>query len=171
MVIATWCQREETPETPFSEAEKKELQFLYDEWAHPYFISIEEYERLMQASTVIKLCFPVPILSFTGWSIRSVLQIILDVRSDWVNSQAKGGCPGDEQGTGRLDSVATADWTEPTIPSWRHSIWVGVYDPWRVIRTLSPRIWIKVGTGNQILMPERAESLLGHSISPRTVST
>ena len=27
---------------------EKELQFLYDEWAHPYFISIEEYERLMQ---------------------------------------------------------------------------------------------------------------------------
>ena len=57
MVIATWCQREETPETPFSEAEKKELQFLYDEWAHPYFISIEEYERLMQARIVIILPF------------------------------------------------------------------------------------------------------------------
>ncbi len=48
------------------------------------------------------------------------------------------------QGTGKLDDVATADWTDPTLPSWRHSIWVGVYDPWRVIRTLSPRIWVKV---------------------------
>lgn len=47
MVIATWCQREETAATPFSEHEKAELQFLYDEWAHPYFVSIEEYERLM----------------------------------------------------------------------------------------------------------------------------
>ena len=55
MVIATWCQREETPDTPFSEAEKKELQFLYDEWAHPYFISIEEYERLMQVR-ILKYC-------------------------------------------------------------------------------------------------------------------
>lgn len=47
MVIATWCQREETEATPFSEHEKAELQFLYDEWAHPYFVSIEEYEHLM----------------------------------------------------------------------------------------------------------------------------
>ena len=54
-MVATWCQREETPETPFSEAEKKELQFLYDEWAHPYFISIEEYERLMQVSPTPQL--------------------------------------------------------------------------------------------------------------------
>ena len=30
----------------FTADEKKKLQFLYDEWAHPYFISIEEYERL-----------------------------------------------------------------------------------------------------------------------------
>ena len=56
MVIATWCQREETPETPFSEAEKNDLQFLYDEWAHPYFISIEEYERLMQVRLLVYKC-------------------------------------------------------------------------------------------------------------------
>jgi MPBQ/MSBQ methyltransferase len=48
MVIATWCQREETPEAPFTEAEKAELQFLYDEWAHPFFVSIEEYARIME---------------------------------------------------------------------------------------------------------------------------
>ena len=28
--------------------ERKELQFLYDEWAHPYFISIQEFVRLMK---------------------------------------------------------------------------------------------------------------------------
>jgi hypothetical protein len=40
-----------------------------------------------------------------------------------------------------LGSVETADWTEPTIPSWRHSIWVGIYDPWIVIFKLNPFIW------------------------------
>lgn len=48
MIIATWCQREETPETPFTDKERAELDFLYTEWAHPYFISIQEYGRLMQ---------------------------------------------------------------------------------------------------------------------------
>lgn len=48
------------------------------------------------------------------------------------------------QGTGKLESVGTADWTDPTIPSWRHSIWVGIYDPWRVIFMMNPRIWYKV---------------------------
>lgn len=28
-----------------------------------------------------------------------------------------------------MGEVTTADWCEPTIASWRHSIWVGVYDP------------------------------------------
>lgn len=48
LVIACWCQREETPGTPFTEDERDKLQFLYDEWAHPYFISIQEFERLMK---------------------------------------------------------------------------------------------------------------------------
>jgi hypothetical protein len=48
LVIACWCQREETPDKPFTDKEREELQFLYDEWAHPYFISIQEFERLMQ---------------------------------------------------------------------------------------------------------------------------
>jgi MPBQ/MSBQ methyltransferase len=57
LVIATWCQREPTPEAPITAAEQEELRFLYEEWSHPYFISIEEYARLLQgtgaAGTVI----------------------------------------------------------------------------------------------------------------------
>ena len=41
IVVATWCQREEPPE--FNERERKTLDYLYGEWTHPYFISIEEY--------------------------------------------------------------------------------------------------------------------------------
>ena len=44
-------------------------------------------------------------------------------------------------GTGKLVNVKTDDWAIPTIPSWRHSIWVGVYDPWPVIKR--PHLWWK----------------------------
>ncbi len=48
LVIACWCQREETPERPLTKEDKERLQFLYDEWAHPFFISIEEFGSLME---------------------------------------------------------------------------------------------------------------------------
>lgn len=44
-------------------------------------------------------------------------------------------------GTGMLKTVETADWAVPTIPSWRHSIWVGVFDPWPVVKR--PYLWWK----------------------------
>ena len=47
---------------------------------HPYFISIEKYKEIIDA-------------------------------------------------TGLMNPVTTADWVKETIASWRHSIWVGVYDP------------------------------------------
>lgn len=78
-VMATWCQRDDS-EVPFDKKEKRDLRFLYEEWTHPYFISIEAYTELINAT---KLMGP----------------------------------------------VKTADWVEPTIASWRHSVWVGLYDP------------------------------------------
>ena len=48
LVIACWCQREATLAKPFSQQEQQELQFLCEEWAHPYFISIKDFERLLQ---------------------------------------------------------------------------------------------------------------------------
>jgi len=62
--------------------EKKDLKYLYEEWTHPYFISINAYADLIKQ-------------------------------------------------TGKMDveSVRTEDWNEQTIASWRHSVWVGVYDP------------------------------------------
>lgn len=94
LAIATWCQRDETKDNPLSEEDKDRLQFLYDEWAHPYFVSKEEYGRICQA-------------------------------------------------TGQLDDIVISDWTAPTIDSWRHSIWVGVWDPWIVIFK-GPLAWYKV---------------------------
>lgn len=31
-----------------SESDRERLQFLYEEWAHPYFVSKEEYGRIME---------------------------------------------------------------------------------------------------------------------------
>lgn len=31
--------------------------------------------------------------------------------------------------TNVAENIKTADWCEPTIASWRHSIWVGIFDP------------------------------------------
>lgn len=78
-VMATWCQRDDR-EVPFSKKDERDLRFLYEEWTHPYFISIEKYAELIDA-------------------------------------------------TGMMNEVTTADWVDETIASWRHSIWVGVYDP------------------------------------------
>lgn len=78
-VMATWCQRDDR-EVPFSEKDDRDLRFLYEEWTHPYFISIEKYA-----------------------------EIIAD--------------------TGVMNPAKTEDWNEQTIASWRHSNWVGVYDP------------------------------------------
>lgn len=52
---------------------------------------------------------------------------------------------------GKLESVGSADWTEPTIASWRHSIWVGVWDPWIVVSR--PKVWYK--TMREIVTLER----------------
>lgn len=49
LVIACWCQREEGNRA-FSQKDKDDLQFLYDEWAHPFFISKEEFVRLMDGT-------------------------------------------------------------------------------------------------------------------------
>lgn len=78
-VMATWCQRDDR-EVPFSKKDDRDLKFLYEEWTHPYFISIEKYAELIGA-------------------------------------------------TGMMNPVTTADWVDETIASWRHSVWVGVYDP------------------------------------------
>lgn len=80
---------------PFTNNEKDDLQFLYDEWAHPFFISKEQFVKHMD-------------------------------------------------GTGQLQGSACEDWCEQTLPSWRHSIWVGVESPWKVISKFNPFIWWKV---------------------------
>ena len=44
-MIATWCQRSEPP--AFTHEERVNLTYLYEEWAHPYFISIDAHVGLL----------------------------------------------------------------------------------------------------------------------------
>merc|ERR1711871_1335330 len=47
LVMATWCQRDDkSPQPPFSAKDRRDLQYLYEEWSHPYFISKEAYRQL-----------------------------------------------------------------------------------------------------------------------------
>ena len=78
-VMATWCQRDDR-EVPFDDKDNRDLRFLYEEWTHPYFISIEAYAELIADTKV-------------------------------------------------MNPVQTANWVEETVASWRHSVWVGIYDP------------------------------------------
>eukprot|EP00955_Chlamydomonas_euryale_P065275 359190-Chlamydomonas_euryale.AAC.2 len=54
-------------------------------------------------------------------------------------------------GTGRMGDIVAEDWTPQTIDSWRHSIWVGVVDPWIVVG--KPHLWWK--TIREIVTLER----------------
>ena len=67
LAIATWCQRD-APPVPgslpgappaqegglnlegFTPEEQNELRFLYEEWAHPYFVSYEDYQRMLEGT-------------------------------------------------------------------------------------------------------------------------
>lgn len=98
LVLACWCQRDADPTRnapPLTDTDKENLRFLCEEWAHPYFISIEDFGQLATE-------------------------------------------------TGLMEEVELADWTRPTLASWRHSNLVGVLDPWYVVFKWNPKLWYKV---------------------------
>lgn len=51
-VMAVWCQRDDR-EAPFDKRDKRDLQYLYEEWTHPYFISKEAYAELIDDTGVM----------------------------------------------------------------------------------------------------------------------
>jgi hypothetical protein len=46
-------------------------------------------------------------------------------------------------GTGVMENVRSEDWNRYTIPSWRHSIWVGIFDP--LFWMIRPHLWCVPG--------------------------
>lgn len=51
-VMATWCQRDDR-KVPLDKRDKRDLQYLYEEWTHPYFISKEAYAELIENTGVM----------------------------------------------------------------------------------------------------------------------
>lgn len=90
-VMACWCQRDDS-ERPFDARDKRDLQYLYEEWTHPFFVSIGTFAKMI-----------------------------------------------DE--TNAMGPVKTSNWVDETIASWRHSVWVGIYDPRGWI--FKPRKYVK----------------------------
>lgn len=91
-VMACWCQRDDR-DKPFDKKDERDLRFLYEEWTHPYFVSVQKFAELIEETAVMQL------------------------------------------------PVKTANWVDETIASWRHSIWVGIYDPRGWI--FKPRTYLK----------------------------
>lgn len=52
-VMACWSQRSDSDE-PFDKRDKRDLQYLYEEWTHPYFISVEEWAGLMEGTGLVE---------------------------------------------------------------------------------------------------------------------
>ncbi len=80
LIVATWCQRDEAG-APLTVKEQSKLEYLYNHWSHPPFVSINEYYQIMN-------------------------------------------------NTNELNNIALGDWTNETLPSWRHTLVVGAVKPW-----------------------------------------
>ena len=114
-VMATWCQRDDR-EVPFSKKDEKDLNFLYEEVRIPSFRhDIYPLRFLHMSSNPLQWTHPYFI------SIEAYAELI--------------------DKTGVMENIKTADWVRETIASWRHSIWVGVYDPRGFI--FKPRQYLK----------------------------
>eukprot|EP00934_Nitzschia_sp_Nitz4_P007553 Nitzschia sp. Nitz4//scaffold22_size323478//178513//179723//NITZ4_000546-RA/size323478-augustus-gene-0.202-mRNA-1//1//CDS//3329543052//7543//frame0 len=53
LIIATWCQRDDS-RVPFDTRDRRDLDYLYSEWSHPYFVSKERYSDLLKGTGVMK---------------------------------------------------------------------------------------------------------------------
>ena len=51
-VMACWSQRDDS-EIPFDKRDRRDLQYLYEEWTHPYFISVPGWAKIMQDTGVV----------------------------------------------------------------------------------------------------------------------
>ncbi|KAL7561363.1 hypothetical protein ACA910_001467 [Epithemia clementina (nom. ined.)] len=84
-VMACWCERDETPGQPFTKRDRRDLQYLYEEWSHPYFISISKFQELIEQTGVMST--PVTTANWVKETIaswrHSILVGIIDPRG-WI---------------------------------------------------------------------------------------
>lgn len=66
-VMACWCQRDDSV-VPFDERDQRDLQYLYEEWSHPYFVSIEQFKQLIDDTGLMQ---PVKTANWVNETIAS----------------------------------------------------------------------------------------------------
>merc|ERR1719356_2112227 len=52
IVVATWCERDPVP--PFTAEERTMLKYVYEEWSHPYFVSISKYAEFLKGTGMLE---------------------------------------------------------------------------------------------------------------------
>ncbi|KAG5190502.1 MPBQ/MSBQ transferase [Tribonema minus] len=81
IVIATWCQRDDH-ERPFTPREERKLDFLYSEWTHPHFISIQDYAKLMDGTGQLDN------ISTADWTVQTIASwrhtIWMGIKCPWI---------------------------------------------------------------------------------------
>jgi MPBQ/MSBQ methyltransferase len=82
-VMACWSQRDDTV-APFDQRDQRDLQYLYEEWTHPFFISVPAWAKLMEDTGVVH---PIKTANWVKDTIaswrHSVLVGIIDPRG-WI---------------------------------------------------------------------------------------
>ena len=82
-VMACWSQRDDSVE-PFTKRDTRDLNYLYEEWTHPFFISIKEWAKLMEDTGLVR---PVTTANWVTDTIaswrHSVLVGVIDPRG-WI---------------------------------------------------------------------------------------
>ena len=82
-VMACWSQRDNST-IPFDKRDLRDLQYLYEEWTHPFFISVPAWAKLMEDTGVVQ---PVKTADWVKETIaswrHSIVVGILDPRG-WI---------------------------------------------------------------------------------------
>ena len=82
-VMACWSQRDDSV-VPFTKRDVRDLNYLYEEWTHPFFISIKEWAKLMDDTGLVE---PVTTANWVDDTIaswrHSVLVGVIDPRG-WI---------------------------------------------------------------------------------------
>ena len=77
-----------------------------------------------------------------GYSYHTDRDVVSRIRAGSIQAYGENVMRATEAFAAKLEKIETDDWAEQTIPAWRQSIWVGVWDPWPVVRR--PHLWWKV---------------------------
>jgi MPBQ/MSBQ methyltransferase len=67
-VMACWSQRDD-PIVPYTKRDLRDLNYLYEEWTHPFFISVPAWAKLMEQTGVVEV--PIKTANWVNETIAS----------------------------------------------------------------------------------------------------